>query len=33
VAVGLSGPLARLASTMDVRDWKAIRAWAETVFA
>jgi menaquinone-dependent protoporphyrinogen oxidase len=33
VAFGLPRWLARLTPTMDVRDWEAIRAWAQTVFA
>lgn len=32
-AYGLPKWLARLTPTMDVRDWDAIRAWAQAVFA
>lgn len=32
-AFGLPHWLARLTPTMDVRDWDAIHAWAQTVFA
>jgi menaquinone-dependent protoporphyrinogen oxidase len=32
-ACGLPKWLARLTPTMDVRDWDAIRAWAQAVFA
>ena len=32
-AMGLPNWLARLTPTMDARDWAAIRAWAQTVFA
>jgi len=33
VAFGLPSWLARLTPTMDVRDWDAIRAWAQAVLA